>query len=68
VKVNSHPTWGVGSQMDYQVFGLFGYRIKPAMALQAGYRYFYFDYQARFRRLPGPRLGVIIFGVSITLK
>ena len=23
--------WAVGSQMDYQVFGLLGYRIEPAL-------------------------------------
>jgi hypothetical protein len=60
--------WGVGSQMDYQIFGLLGYRIKPAMALQAGYRYLYFDY----RRASGAYLDTatsgVIFGVSITLK
>jgi hypothetical protein len=60
--------WGTGSQMDYQFFGLLGYRIKPALALQAGYRYLYFDY----RRVSGAYLenttsGAII-GVSITLK
>ncbi len=60
--------WGVGSQIDYQVFGLLGYRIKPALALQAGYRYLYFDY----RRASGVYLdnttNGVIFGVSITLK
>jgi hypothetical protein len=60
--------WGVGSQMDYQIFGLLGYRIKPALALQAGYRYLYFDY----RRASGAYLDTatsgVIFGVSITLK
>ena len=60
--------WGVGSQMDYQVFGLLGYRIKPALALQAGYRYLYFDRL----RASGTYLDVatsgVIFGVSITLK
>jgi len=60
--------WGVGSQIDYQVFGLLGYRIKPALALQAGYRYLYFDR----RRGSGAYLDVatsgVIFGVSITLK
>jgi hypothetical protein len=60
--------WGVGSQMDYQIFGLLGYRIKPALALQAGYRYLYFDY----RRASGAYLdnatSGVVFGVSITLK
>jgi hypothetical protein len=60
--------WGVGSQMDYQIFGLLGYRIKPALALQVGYRYLYFDY----RRASGAYLDTatsgVLFGVSITLK
>jgi hypothetical protein len=36
--------WGVGSQLDYQFGGFLGYRIKPAMALQAGYRYLAVNY------------------------
>ncbi|MGA7915640.1 MAG: hypothetical protein WCA00_10425 [Candidatus Acidiferrales bacterium] len=60
--------WGTGSQIDYQAFGLLGYRIKPAWALQAGYRYLYFDY----RRSSGISLDTatsgVLFGVSITLK
>ena len=60
--------WGVGSQIDYQAFGLLGYRIKPALALQAGYRYLYFDR----RRASGAYLDAatsgVLFGVSITLK
>jgi hypothetical protein len=60
--------WGVGSQMDYQIFGLLGYRIKPALALQVGYRYLYFDY----RRASGAYLATatsgVLIGVSISLK
>jgi hypothetical protein len=60
--------WGVGSQIDYQAFGLLGYRIKPAVALQVGYRYLYFDY----RRAGGGYLDTAtsgaLVGVSITLK
>jgi hypothetical protein len=60
--------WGAGSQMDYQIFGLLGYRIKPALALQVGYRYLYFDY----RRTSGAYLDTatsgVLFGVSIALK
>jgi hypothetical protein len=60
--------WGAGSQIDYQIFGLLGYRIKPALALQVGYRYLYFDY----RRASGAYLDTatsgVLFGVSITLK
>jgi hypothetical protein len=60
--------WGAGSQMDYQIFGVLGYRIKPALALQVGYRYLYFDY----RRVSGAFLDTatsgVLCGVSITLK
>ena len=60
--------WGAGSQIDYQAFGLLGYRIKPALALQAGYRYLYFDY----RRGTGSFIDIatsgVIFGASISLK
>jgi hypothetical protein len=37
--------WGTGSQLEYQVVGLLGYKLKPNMTLEAGYRYLYFDYQ-----------------------
>jgi hypothetical protein len=60
--------WGAGSQIDYQIFGLLGYRIKPALALQVGYRYLYFDY----RRVSGAYLDTatsgVLVGVSIALK
>jgi hypothetical protein len=50
------------------VLGLLGYRIKPGLALQAGYRYLYFDR----RRASGTYLDVatsgVLFGVSIALK
>ena len=60
--------WGAGSQIDYQIFGLLGYRIKPALALQVGYRYLYFDY----RRASGAYLDTatsgVVVGVAIALK
>jgi hypothetical protein len=37
--------WGVGSQLDYQVVALLGYKIKPNLALQAGYRYLDVNYR-----------------------
>jgi hypothetical protein len=62
--------WGVGSQLDYQVVGLLGYKVKPHMTLQAGYRYLFVDYAAG-----GIHGGVliattsgIIFGATINLK
>jgi len=55
--------WAVGSQMDYQVFGLLGYRIKPALALQAGYRYLYVDCRrASWAYLDRATSGAIFWG------
>jgi hypothetical protein len=59
--------WGVGSQLDYQVFGILGYRIKPALALQAGYRYLDLRY-ANGTRVFAPAMSGPFFGVTINLK
>ncbi len=60
--------WGAAAQMDYQIFGALGYRIKPALALQVGYRYLYFDY----RKVSGVYFDTatsgLFFGVTIDLK
>jgi hypothetical protein len=37
--------WGTGSQLEYQVAGVLGYKIKPKWTLQAGYRYLSIDYR-----------------------
>jgi hypothetical protein len=60
--------WGTGSQIDYQAFGLLGHRIKPALTLQAGYRYLYFDYRRNTGSLLDAATSGVIFGISITLK
>jgi|HubBroStandDraft_6_1064221.scaffolds.fasta_scaffold134011_3 hypothetical protein len=60
--------WGTGSQIDYQAFGLLGYRIKPALALQVGYRYLYFDYRRSTGSFVNTATAGVLFGVSITLK
>jgi hypothetical protein len=60
--------WGAGSQIDYQVFGLLGYRIKPALALQAGYRYMYFDYRRSSGAYLDNTTSGVVFGVTLTLK
>lgn len=59
--------WGVGSQLDYQVFGILGYRIKPALALQAGYRYLDLRY-TNGTRVFAPAMSGPFFGVTINLK
>ncbi|MGC2282757.1 MAG: hypothetical protein WA603_22280 [Candidatus Acidiferrales bacterium] len=60
--------WGAGSQIDYQIFGAVGYRIKPAIALQVGYRYLYFDYRKSSGLYFNAATSGVVAGVSITLK
>jgi hypothetical protein len=62
--------WGTGSQLEYQVAGLLGYKIKPAMTLQAGYRYMYFDYQKSggASAIVKTAMSGIILGVTLNLK
>jgi len=60
--------WGAGSQIDYQIFGLLGYRIKPAFALQAGYRYLYFDYRQGSGAYLDNTTSGVLFGATLTLK
>lgn len=62
--------WGTGSQLEYQVFGALGYKLKPNMTLQAGYRYMYFDYQSggRAGAIVDTALSGVIFGATINLK
>jgi hypothetical protein len=58
--------WGTGSQIDYQVFGIPGYKIKPAWTLQAGWRYMYVNY--RSSTIFDVAMSGVLFGVSINLK
>ena len=60
--------WGVGSQIDYQIFGALGYRIKPAIALQVGYRYLYFDYRKSAGVYFDTATSGVFAGVTIDLK
>jgi hypothetical protein len=62
--------WGTGSQIDYQVVGLLGYKLKPNMTLQGGYRYLYVD-----KNKGGPAgatanlaMSGILLGVTVNLK
>jgi hypothetical protein len=59
--------WGTGSLIEYQLAGLIGYRIKPAVTLQAGYRYLRVAYRSGLFLLNLDDPGVI-FGVTISLK
>jgi hypothetical protein len=62
--------WGTGSQLEYQVVGLLGYKLKPNMTLQGGYRYLYVDYAKG-----GPAgafvtaaTSGVVFGATLNLK
>jgi hypothetical protein len=59
--------WGAGSQLDYQVVGLLGYRIKPSWTLQAGDRYLHVNYRSGGVIFDAATSGVM-FGVSVNLK
>ena len=62
--------WGTGSKLEYQVGGLLGYKVKPNLTLQAGYRYLYVDYEKNAGNdafIKATTSGVI-FGVTIVLK
>jgi hypothetical protein len=58
--------WGVGSQLDYQVVGALGYKIKPKWTLQAGYRYL--DVNYRSKTVFDVVMSGAFVGVSISLK
>ena len=59
--------WNTGSLIDYQIGGVLGYRIKPAVVLQAGYRYLSVDYRSSGTTINLVTSGVL-FGATITLK
>jgi hypothetical protein len=60
--------WGAGFQIDYQIFGALGYRIKRALALQAGYRYLYFECRKSSGYFLDNTTFGVFFGVTIALK
>ena len=59
--------WDTGSHIDYQVVGLLGYKIKPKVILQAGYRYLAVDYRNGGTRIDLVTSGVA-FGATMNLK
>jgi hypothetical protein len=62
--------WGTGSQLEYQVVGLLGYKLKPKITLQAGYRYLYFDYEngGRANTIVKTAMSGVVFGTTLNLK
>ena len=59
--------WGVGSQLEYQIVGLLGYKLKPKWTLQAGYRYLFVDYSSSTFLYNTVESGAL-FGATINLK
>jgi hypothetical protein len=59
--------WNTGSVLDYQIAGVLGYRIKPAVVLQAGYRYLDVNYRNGGTIIDIATSGALI-GATITLK
>jgi hypothetical protein len=60
--------WNTGSKLEYQVAGLLGYKIKPALTLQAGYRYLNLDYSGRRGVVFNLTTAGVLFGATLTLK
>jgi len=60
--------WNTGSKLEYQVAGILGYRIKPALTLQAGYRYLNLDYPGKRGVVFNATTAGVLFGATLTLK
>ncbi len=62
--------WGVGAELDYQVAGFLGYKVKENVTLQAGYRYLDVSYNAGGARgfLFDAAMSGVAFGLTIKLK
>jgi len=59
--------WGIGSQLDYQVAGVLGYKLNPKWKLQAGWRYLFVDYTSG-RAIYTTVTSGALFGVTLNLK
>lgn len=62
--------WGTGSQSEFQVGGVLGYKVKETVTLQAGYRYLDVNYRGGGNRRPvfDAHLSGIVLGVTFNLK
>jgi hypothetical protein len=60
--------WNTGSKLEYQIGGVLGYRIKPAVSLEAGYRYLNLDYATNRNGVFNITTAGVIFGAVINLK
>lgn len=59
--------FGAGSQVEYQLVGLLGYKVKPNLTLQGGYRYLYIDYRSP-NAIFDMAFGGILLRLNINLK
>jgi opacity protein-like surface antigen len=59
---------GGGANLDYQAGGLLGFKIKPNMTLQAGWRYLDVNYRPNRRFLYDVAQTGLLLGTTITLK
>jgi hypothetical protein len=60
--------WDAGSQLEYQVGGLLGYKIKPRLTLQVGYRYLNVDYRGSRGIVFNATTAGVLFGATLNLK
>jgi hypothetical protein len=62
--------WGTGSQLEYQVGGVLGYKLKETTTFQAGYRYLAVDYRGGGVRQPvfDVAMSGVLIGVTFNLK
>lgn len=60
--------WDTGSQLEYQWAGVLGYKIKPALTLQAGYRYINVDKATPRGVTFDVTTAGVLFGATLSLK
>jgi hypothetical protein len=60
--------WNVGSQLEYQIVGLLGYKIRPSWMLQAGYRYLDVNFRGGEGSVFDVVMSGLVFGVSINFQ
>jgi hypothetical protein len=60
--------WDTGSKLEYQIAGILGYRIKPALTLEAGYRYLNLDYSTSRGGVFNLTTAGVLFGATLNLK
>jgi hypothetical protein len=61
--------WDTGSQLEYQWGGLLGYKVKPKLTLQVGYRYLNVLYRNNNRGIVfDATTAGVLFGATLNLK